>query len=322
MNVINKVRTQYVISNQLKQLIKISIGILLLYFIIKKVYSALHEFDFNLIRLESNWFLYLIIAGILSLINWGFEAKKWQVLTRKSEGLSFMQAYKSVLAGLSTGLVTPNRLGNFIGRNAFIKKGQKVQAIYQTQLGNLAQFLITVGIGGIVFIIAILRYKTELNPLYILIGSIVFACLGFVLYFNLKLIKHIPILKKFYLKDQANIDFIIDIPLKIKSIVLFYSLLRYLVFILQYNLLFIIFSNHISWLDISILSSCTFLITTIVPSLFFGKLLVRESSALLVFGWVNILVPIILLASTVLWFINLAVPGLLGYIIWTRQVKE
>ena len=74
-------------------------------------------------------------------------------------------------------------------------------------------------------------------------------------------------------------------------------------------------------MTISVLAATTFLLTTLIPSLFFGKLLVRESAALIVFAWAGLSVPVILAVSFSLWFINLALPASIGYIIWLRKSK-
>src|SRR6185312_4767912 len=44
------------------------------------------------------WKFWLVI--FLALINWGLEARKWQVLVKPIQQMSFWRAYKSVLSGL------------------------------------------------------------------------------------------------------------------------------------------------------------------------------------------------------------------------------
>ena len=89
---------------------------------------------------------YIYITGCIFLMffNWGLEAFKWKLLVQKIENLSWLESIKSVLAGLASGLLTPNRVGNFVGRLAFIKKENHNKALINTLIGNLAQFLSTI----------------------------------------------------------------------------------------------------------------------------------------------------------------------------------
>ena len=65
--------------------------------------------------------------------------------------------------------------------------------------------------------------------------------------------------------------------------------------------------------------SVVFLITTIIPSLFFGKLFVREASALFVFSEMGISSPVILMTVFILWLINLA---LLSFVLAYILIKK
>jgi hypothetical protein len=61
---------------------------------------------------------------------------------------------------------------------------------------------------------------------------------------------------------------------------------------------------------------------TLIPSLFFGKLVVRESVAVFVFSYVGIETPLILIVAFLLWLINLAIPAGIGGLIWLNQSKK
>ena len=54
--------------------------------------------------------------------NWGIEAKKWQVLMKPIEDLSWWTACKATLTGLSFAMNTPNRIGEYAGRILYVKK--------------------------------------------------------------------------------------------------------------------------------------------------------------------------------------------------------
>ncbi len=308
-------------SKRLIFIVKLIIAVVLLYFIYLKIVQTYDQTDFNAINFSNNWFYVLAGLLVLTLVNWGIEARKWQILSHSTQSLTFKQAYGSVLSGLATGLVTPNRIGNFIGRNIYIDKEKRILATYQTQLGNLSQFLVSILVGVIGFSLVITWYIVDLNPALIYGLSTIILLIGLLGYYKPELILKTFPGKYLYQKDQSNFDQFIVISNHLKTKILYLSLIRYSVFIIQYNLLFILFSNHPSWTEISTLAATTFLITTLIPSLLFGKLLVRESAALLVFGWAGLPVPVILLVSFSLWFINLALPGLSGLFIWLKKSR-
>ena len=300
---------------------KLIIALILVYFISSKLINQLNTDTFaRLFTIENQWWAFMLALGLMP-VNWAFEALKWQILIKDTQPLTFRQAYGSVLAGLSTGLVTPNRIGNFIGRNAYVERSGQTRAIYQTQLGNLAQFLISILVGLIGFVIVSFRFEINASPWFTFMLVLLAFGAGILVYFNPGVVFKIKLFEKLYLKDQPNIDYVIGIPSRIKAKILLISFCRYLVFIVQYNLLFIFFVIHSSWLDISCLSATTFLLTTLIPSLLFGKILVRESAALVAFGWAGFMAPVIVVISFLLWFINLALPATAGLLIWLKKSK-
>ena len=102
-----------------------------------------------------------------------------------------------------------------------------------------------------------------------------------------------------------------------KSLLLL-SLLRHFVFTLQFWLLLHAFSVQVSLVSFFWIWQ-VFLWTTLVPSLWFGKLLIRESIALFVLGGIGLNRVDILATSLLLWFVNLGLPALLGVIICKKS---
>jgi uncharacterized protein (TIRG00374 family) len=252
-------------------------------------------------------------------INWGFEAFKWKLLVEKIEKLTWFTAVKSVLAGLASGLLTPNRIGNFVGRLAFIKKENHNKALVNTLIGNLAQFLSTVLIGLNGFLTLILLQYNLLNKALVMSLSLVLVLLALVLYF-----KPSVIIGKFTTriisdKTSQSIHEVEQMTTQFKLNILFVSMLRYFVFCIQYYLLFMAFNVQLTPVVIFSLIASTFLVTTLIPSFFFGKLFVRESTAVFIFSLANIDVTVVLVIAFLLWFINLAIPAIFGSFFWLKQ---
>ncbi|MGH2649288.1 MAG: lysylphosphatidylglycerol synthase domain-containing protein, partial [Ginsengibacter sp.] len=99
------------------------------------------------------WKFWLVIS--LVFVNWGFEAKKWQVLLKSLQPVSFFTAYKSVLSGVTLSINTPNRIGEYGGRILYVQEGKRIKAISLSIAGSISQLIITLMMGcfGLVYII-------------------------------------------------------------------------------------------------------------------------------------------------------------------------
>jgi uncharacterized membrane protein YbhN (UPF0104 family) len=65
-----------------------------------------------------------------------------------------------------------------------------------------------------------------------------------------------------------------------------------------------------------------YLLTMLIPSMFFGKIGVRESVALFVLTGIGMNEFAVLFASLVIWFVNSLSPAILGLIICKNDMKD
>jgi uncharacterized membrane protein YbhN (UPF0104 family) len=87
------------------------------------------------------------LAVTLVVVNWGLEARKWQIQIEPLEKFSFRKAFKSVLAGCSITMLTPNRIGEYGGRIVYVQDQHRLRAITLTILGSISQFFVTLVMG-------------------------------------------------------------------------------------------------------------------------------------------------------------------------------
>lgn len=91
------------------------------------------------------WKFWLVIIFIF--VNWGMEARKWQLLMKALQPISFFTAIKSVLCGVTLSLNTPNRIGEYGGRILFVNEGNRIKAITLSMAGGMAQLIVTMLMG-------------------------------------------------------------------------------------------------------------------------------------------------------------------------------
>jgi hypothetical protein len=263
----------------------------------------------------------LILAVLLMLVNWAIEARKWQVVIRKIQPISFFQSWKAVHSGLTLAFFTPNRMGEYVGRVLYIQEGKRIQAVSLTIVCSMAQLLVTwlAGIAGILYLKWYLAGTAGTDSsllfwmntvLFITAGAAVILTL---IYFRLswlvRWIEKIPKIDRFIGWIRVLDDFNATILLRILSL----SIARYAVFIGQYYLLFAAFMVPLNVQQVLGSVSVVFLVLSIVPTIaVITELGVRWKASMEVVQIFNGNLAGILATSLAIWFINLVIPALIG----------
>lgn len=268
------------------------------------------------------------LAIILLAVNWGIEAQKWAELLAPLYKISFFRALKAILAGVAFAVNTPNRIGEYGGRVLYLPEGKRIQAVSLTLIGSFSQLLVTLLLGSAGLWLFYLGL-TEINPaqkfqsytLWIKLLCVLMSTISIVLLFVylrislfVRWIEKMPGIEKW-----VRILLVIDhLPVRVLLRVLGWSLLRYVVFVIQYILLLQCFevTDNIwtAWWLVSIL----FLVLAIIPTIALAELGIRGKMALELFGLVSANQLGIITASISIWLINLVLPAILGSLLIIR----
>lgn len=256
--------------------------------------------------------LAFLLAILLVIPNQWFEFKKWKKIVHSFSTItSKTTLVKSYFAGNITGLVTPNLIGNFIGRMYYFERRYRPKIIVLTLLANGSQFLTSIYFG--LLSITLFGFKPFqiplLNPIYLT----VFILITLILYFTFE-----QLLKNFQFLKKINIHLLNSF--EIRYSLLLYSLIRYLIFSFQYFLILCSFGVPIDLKLIPIIWSIYFW-STLTPSLWFGKLVIRESISIWILSQYIENTGIILIASISLWCINQGIPAIIGFPFLRMQKK-
>lgn len=262
----------------------------------------------------------LLLVLILMPLNWLFETQKWLALMRKIESISFYQALKVVLVGLSFSLFTPNRVGEYGGRVMMVSKGNRLHAVWATMVGISSQWIVLV-VGGwwalmIAFYLDFMPINTTLLGSLILIGGIASIFL-LVIYFNLKqLVQYTARFKwtqKWSEKMSASPFAYYTNSALIQALI--YSGIRYLIYSFQYLCLLYFFGFQAGVFATFLGILIVYLLQTGIPLPPSTGLLARGNIALLIFGYLSITAgttATILSATFSLWLLNVILPSILG----------
>ncbi|MEZ4938977.1 MAG: lysylphosphatidylglycerol synthase domain-containing protein [Crocinitomicaceae bacterium] len=248
------------------------------------------------------------IFTILMLLNWFIEALKWKYLIREVEEIRVSNAIKSTLAGLSFGLLTPNRMGNFIGKILYLKPENRIKGTLYAFYGNFSQMLTTFLFGSLCFFWTFENYYSSMH-VSLAILPFLFSMVMTFLFLHPEKLQFKWIAKVFSAEVSEVIHGLYAFQSKHK--VLFYAALRHLVYTIQY-LIVLSYSPNFDFIPVLLGIQMIFFLTTMIPSLVFGKMMVRGPVALFVMATLGYSTSFVLNAILFIWLINIALPSLLG----------
>ena len=260
---------------------------------------------------------FLILIFILQFLNWIFEAIKFQILLPNSADVKFLDIIKSVYVGNLTALITPKRLGNFIGRYWFLKSKTN-EITLSTVTGNIFQLLATVIMAFFSFFYLFLFKKENILSvnIYPLLMFLIYGIALLIIIYILFTNNWETILKKNRLVEYFNLssDYLDKISFSKRIRVLIYALFRYWIFILQYYILLSAFGLSIDFTQVTAIVSVLFGIVTFLPSVGPGNLGTREAVSIFILGgsFLGIELSIV---SFIVWIVNVVISALIGALI-------
>lgn len=267
---------------------------------------------------------YLIVVFFFMFINWAVEALKWQYLINDFEKISFKTSLKAVFSGISFAIFTPNRVGEIAGRSFVLKKENRGKGIVATSVGSMSQMIITVILGVIFGALFLFFYDDKISNisfetlLFVKVISVIILILVLYFFFNLNVFTKF-LLKLNFLNKYLETIMVLSSYRKVKLFnVLLFSLLRYIVFLSQFYLLLKMFSVNISFFEASIGIVLTYFISSAIPTFTFAEIGIRGSAAIFFLGMFSNNIEGIISATALLWIINLAIPAIIGSVIFSK----
>ena len=313
------------VSKNIKIFINYFLGPALFIWLAWSIYNQISNQDgleTSLIQIKSSlassniWLL--IVTIILMLVHWCLEAYKWMLAVKRVQQISFVRALKAVFSGISFSVSTPNSIGEYVGRVLYMSEGNRIKAVSLTVVANMSQLIITFAMG----LAALFLIKPGLVQegivtqafanAFVWVSAIITVTL-LLFYFRLpwliKIIDKLPQVSKFSWAIEAIEQINATLLLKFLSL----SIIRFLVFSLQYFLLFKLFEVNVSilqsWMGISVM----FLVMAIIPTIaLFTDLGLKSELSIQLLGLFTANHLGVSLTSLSIWLINLVFPALIG----------
>lgn len=246
----------------------------------------------------------LIICFLLTPLNWFLEWMKWKEILIAIDEKENSNNFTAFSSGIVSSFLTPSLSGNFLGRMYYFEKNKRWKITVYSLVANFSQFLVSILFGIVALKLVPVFLDVNYGILFFL-WIISLLLLGF-FFFGEKVLKNVSItrLQSLFIQIENG-------PSRLK--LLFLSFLRYLVFVAQYVLALNAFGEKINSTLFGLIA-IVFLLITLTPSLFFGKVVVRESISISVFSFAGMDPLTAAFASFSTWIFNLLIPAMIALI--------
>jgi len=305
--------------------IKVVVFGLLVFALYKQLFDNNELRDKNIFALIKNTMhgdaVYLfILCFVLMFLNWSIEAYKWKLLIMKLNPIRFVRTFKAVWTGVTLGLFTPNRVGEFGGRILYVPQRFRLKAIVVSLIGSFSQNMATFVIGIVSMVVFIHRfydYHGFING-SIILTSIITIILLTLAYYNLEVVTQLFRKNRFFKRINPYLDALRLYSLWDYHKLLALSVLRYLVYTAQYLIFLNLFGASIHVTDGITAIGVIYLAQTVIPTFAIAEVLTRGSIATQVLELYGVDGYVSFAASTCMWLLNLIIPAALGYLFILR----
>lgn len=261
----------------------------------------------------------------MQFVNYGLENLKWRQILDELKNYSFLETQKAVYAGNAIAILTPDRLGTFIGRFTYLKDLSKTKITLSTFVGNYAQ-LVTTMLFAMLGLIMTWNLSIEFQfpenlGVNMIISVMIFVCCTaiFTYYNQLVLLELLGKIKwKFGDLLRDRLRFMTELSERSLHLILITAVLRYLTFVVQFYIALHLFGAAVSFSWAIAFCGILYLFATIIPSPFMGNLGTREAIAVFMVSPLG-LGEHVIAASLFIWLINVVLPSLIGGFILLRK---
>lgn len=264
----------------------------------------------------------LVFATLLMPVNLVLEALKFNLLLNDlphRKALTLRTGLRRVLAGLSVGIMTPNRVGEYAGRMAGALPGERSSIVSATLLGGIAQWIPLLVGGGLA---ALSFYTTStlqgawLAPV-LWASLLVLTCFG-VSYLYLpaaiRLLTKLPLLARLAERLETQSQF----SGSARGGALGFAIARYSIYLTQLSLAFAAFGMDLPAFELVAGTAILLLAQAFIPLPSVVQALARTELAVLIWSAASPNVLGLGAASLFIFVLNLGLPALVGLVIILR----
>lgn len=297
--------------------LKIFIVLVAGYFVYRKLITAdfwVLENHFSNIDTTS-LYLYITIMILLSVLNWGLEIKKWQILSSQVRTLTLKNTLGHVFIAHIFGFVTPAKAGDYGAKSLFFPKEDRKKVLFLNFLGNMYQLLATLFFGLIG--LGIIAFFTSGSAIFFWLMAVM-MCLLFYFIFP-RFLNRIKWSIAGYNWAKVR-SYFKTIKPTIKKNSKAISFIRYLVFAHQFYFVLWVLGSDLSYIFTMACIMSIYLITSVLPVMQLFDVVIKGGVGVIIFSWFGISEEIVLSAVLAMWILNTLLPLVVGsYFLLSRK---
>ena len=265
----------------------------------------------------------LTIFMLLAFINMGLDAFLWKSISAVNQKVSFATALFHHLCSLSLASITPYNVGEFGGKQRQYQAPlEKLKAVYLTYVFRFVKMSARnlVGALSLLYLVQhdVFIWVSQWQAVFILIIALVIVVVYFQQERIIPIISGIVVLgKKIFLPLGRILP---STGIKIRWLIL--GLLKFMVYPLQFLLALMIFEHDlVASISLMAMIWLYYSLSAFLPSIQAIDPLVKGGAGIFILtGWVSN-PGTILLATTLVWFINVAIPAFIGALFFLKTKK-
>lgn len=280
------------------------------------------SFDRDAIQynIRKNGLIFPVVSLVLMLLQWTIEALKWRIIFKTVHfQMKWATSLKMIFAGSSFSFVTPNRMGEFIGRVVYLPSEMKGIGTAFTVYNSIVQISVYCFFASIAFYFYDVSLFSEklstsnagwIDMLKMFTALIALACVVFFFFQKrfFTFLYNARILKKFtnIWRDSMQLTHGTSVGM------LGLTILKTMMVILQYWLVF-------SWLGVEISFISTFAAVSLMmfglvvfPTISFIEIGLRWEFSYLLFSVYTSNLLGITIGASIIWLLNIVLPAIIG----------
>lgn len=269
--------------------------------------------DHFLAALSNGKLAWLALCVVLAPFNWTLEVVKWKKLTTPFQQISWHKASQSILAGITLGVLTPGRIGEYGGRLLHSAEGHRSSTLYAHFVGSLSQNIP-------VFVFGALGVSWYFSQYYFANAFVAnaLACILMLLavFMTLLYVQHQALAKWLigfkWFHEFSRVQAEVAYGNTTLHQVMILSLLRYLIFATQYLSLLFLLGMPVNavegWMGVFVI----FVFQTGLPLPPLLGVVARTQLSVIVWSVFSTDQLTMLVVPMILYTINLVIPSLLG----------
>jgi len=297
-------------------IIKLLISIGLVIYLVNRI--SFEKLSYAFQHLSYGFF---ILSIILAFLNIYIQYVRWRyILKTQNKNTSNTESLKSLFTGFTSGIITPVRVGEYFGRKIPLKEFSVLEVAALTLIDKLFLLLNVVFWGGLASILFLSFYYQV--SYFIVISLFIVFCFFFYLLFFLIYSKNFYVHLRAWLNrlmhkinwlKQISQQLMVFDYYTIGNLTLL-ALLNYFILIIQFALLVLSFAPEGEILTFTLCSVLILFAKTLIPSVTFGEVGIRESASIYFLGIYGINEAAAFNAALMLFILNLLIPSMIGLV--------